>query len=37
MIKIIRGLLITSGVIFLALSIVTLVGIILIHLNGGVV
>ena len=37
MIGFIKGLLIASGAAFLILSIVTLIGIVLIELNGGVV
>lgn len=37
MIRAIKGLLIASGAIFLILSVVTLIGIVLIELNGGVV
>jgi len=37
MIGIVKGLLLISGVIFLVLSVITLVGMVLIQLNGGVV
>ncbi len=36
-VNIIKGLLAVSGAIFLALSVVTLIGMVLIWLNGGVV
>lgn len=36
-INIIKGLLVVSGTIFLALSVITLIGIVLIWMNGGVV
>jgi hypothetical protein len=37
MIGIVKGLLLISGAIFLVLSVITLVGMVLIQLNGGVV
>lgn len=35
--EIVKGLLLVSGLIFAALSIITVIGIVLIQLNGGVV
>jgi hypothetical protein len=37
LIQIIKGLLLLSGCIFLILSVITIVGIVLIQMNGGVV
>jgi hypothetical protein len=37
MIRIMKGLLLISGSIFLVLSVITLIGMVLIHLNGGAV
>jgi hypothetical protein len=37
MIDVIKGLLLISGAIFLVLSVITLVGMVLIQLNGGIV
>jgi hypothetical protein len=37
LIQIIKGLLLLSGCIFLILSVITIVGIVLIQINGGVV
>lgn len=37
MINVIKGLLLISGAIFLVLSVITLVGMVLIQLNGGIV
>jgi hypothetical protein len=36
-VRIIKGLLLISGAIFLILSVITLIGIVLIQMNGGVV
>lgn len=37
MLRAIKGLLLISGVIFSILSVLTIIGMVLIHLNGGVV
>lgn len=34
--RVVKGLLYASGVIFVILSVLTLIGLVLIHLNGGV-
>jgi len=36
-VRVIKGLLLLSGCIFLILSVITIVGIVLIQINGGVV